>query len=198
MISEKFVILGALINLGGTIGYVRATLSGRAKPNRVTWSLWALAPLIAFAAEVGEDVGLIALMTFMTGFGPLMVLTASFVNKKAYWKLTKFDFICGGLSLIGLALWAITRQGKIAILFAILADGLAAMPTVAKAYKNPDSEYPLAFALAATSAAITMLSIKTWTLANWGFPLYILLICSLVTSLILFRSKKGFIENLQT
>lgn len=191
MISEKFVILGALINLGGTIGYVRATLAGRARPNRVTWSLWALAPLIAFAAELGEGVGLVALMTFMAGFGPLMILTASFVNKNAYWKLTRFDYICGGLSLLGLALWLVTRQGNMAILFAILADGLAAMPTVVKAYKNPDSEYSLAFVLGGTSAVIALASIDKWTFANWGFPLYILAICSLIVGLLKIRSKRA-------
>lgn len=191
MINEKFVILGALINLGGTIGYVRATLSGRAKPNRVTWFMWALAPLIAFAAELDQHVGLIALMTFMTGFGPLLVLGASFANKNAYWKLTSFDYICGGLSLMGLALWMITKQGNTAILFAILADTMAAVPTIIKAYKNPGTEYPLAFGLAAISAVIALLSIQTWTFANWGFPLYILIVCTTVVAIIKIRTQKN-------
>lgn len=197
MISEKFVILAALINFGGSLSYVRATLSGKARPNRVTWSLWALAPLIAFAAEVGQGVGLIALMTFITGFNPLMVLTASFINKKAYWRLTKFDYICGGLALVGLALWAITRQGNMAILFSILADGLAAIPTVVKAYKDPGSEYALAYIVAGVSALVTLLSIHKWTFENWGFPLYILVICGLIATLLKFQSKKLSTKNIK-
>lgn len=190
MINEKFVILGAILNLYGSVSYVLSTLKGRTKPNRVTWSLWALAPAVAFGAQIDKGVGLRALMTFMVGFGPLLVLIASFVNKKAYWKLTRFDFICGGLSLIGLALWMVTKEGDLAIALAIAADGLAAVPTVVKAYKEPKSENPTVFTLGAFSALITLATINNWTFAYWGFPLYIFLICALIAGLIKFRTNK--------
>jgi hypothetical protein len=132
-------------------------------------------------------------MTFMVGFGPLLVFTASFVNRKSVWKLGKFDFFCGGLSFLGLLLWVLTREGNIAIVFSIVADGLAALPTVLKAYKEPETEsYPV-FLLAAISAIITLLTIDTWTFANYGFPLYILCICLLLTTLIKFRIGKKLI-----
>lgn len=104
MIDERFVIFGALFNLIGGSSYVIATLEGRARPNRVTWFIWAVAPLIAFIAQLTQGVGLRSLMTFMVGFMPLLVFIASFVNKKSYWKLTNFDLFCGFLSLVGLAL----------------------------------------------------------------------------------------------
>ncbi len=192
MISDKFVILGAGLNFWGTVSYTIATMKGRTKPNRVTWFMWALAPLIAFSAEIGKHVGLQSLMTFMVGFGPLVVFIASFVNKKAYWKLTRFDFICGGLSAIGLVLWALTREGNIAILFAILADGLAAVPTLVKSYGRPETEDHLVFSLSAISAAITLLTIKNWSFASYGFPLYILVICTIFTGLIKFKLGKRF------
>ncbi|HEY6396548.1 MAG TPA: hypothetical protein VIX82_03735 [Solirubrobacteraceae bacterium] len=49
--------------------------------------LWTLTPLIAFAAERAQHVGLEALLTFAVGFGPLLVVVASFVDPRAYWKL---------------------------------------------------------------------------------------------------------------
>lgn len=189
MISEKFVLLAALLNLIGSTSYVVATIRGKTKPNRITFFLWAVAPLIAFSAELGEGVGLPALMTFMVGFGPLMVFIASFVNRKAYWKITKLDWVFGGLSLLGLSLWAITRNGNLAILFSITADGLAAAPTVIKSYKFPDTENHLIYTLGAISAAITMLTIKDWSFAHYGFPAYILLVTSLISFLII--SKIG-------
>jgi len=51
-----------------------------------------------------------------------------------------FDLICGILSLVGLVLWMITKVGNVAIFFSIVADGLAAVPTLVKAYKYPDTE----------------------------------------------------------
>lgn len=52
MLNENFVILGAVIFAIGSLSYLIDTLKGKVKPNRVTFFLWALAPLIAFAAEV--------------------------------------------------------------------------------------------------------------------------------------------------
>lgn len=184
MLPTNFVILGAVLNLIGSSIYVLQTIQGKIQPNRVTWFIWALAPLVAFSAEIGKGVGIHSLMTFMVGFGPLMVFVASFVNKKSVWKLTKLDVTCGILSLLGLFLWAITREGNVAIMLAITADALAAVPTVRKAYRHPQSENSWVFSMGAISAGITLLTIDTWTLAHYGFPLYILLVCLLIAGLI--------------
>ena len=44
-------IAGAVINFVACLSYIRAILKGEATPNRVTWFLWALVPLIAGAAQ---------------------------------------------------------------------------------------------------------------------------------------------------
>lgn len=188
MINPNFVILGAILSLIGSSGYAYDTFRGLTKPNRITWFLWASAPLIAFFAELSEGVGIHSLMTFMVGFGPAIVLVASFFNRKSYWEITKFDMICGALSVLGLILWFITRTGNIAILFAIFADGLAALPTVRKSIKNPESESWNVFFFASLNAAITLLAIKEWNFANYAFPIYIFVICVLLFVLI-FRKQ---------
>ncbi len=190
MIDERFVILGVLLNFAGSIGYAISTVKGVTKPNRVTWFIWALAPIIAFAAEIKQGVGLASLTTFMFGFGPLLIFLSSFVNKKAYWKLSKLDVICGILSLAGLLLWGLTRVGNIAIFFSIIADGLAAIPTITKSYTNPETENYQAYFFAAISAAIALATIKVWNFAHFGFPLYALLVCALLTILIKFEVGK--------
>lgn len=195
MISEKFVILGALIAFPGLLIYLWNTLKGKTKPNRVTWGLWTVAPLIAFAAQINEGVGLRALITFMAGFGPLLVFIASFINKKSVWKLGVFDYVCGVLSVLGLILWLLTSNGNLAIVFAILADGLAAAPTIVKSYKEPESESAWAFGLSAVSAIITLLTIDTWTFAFYGFPLYILVVCLLLFFLIQFKLGRKLTEK---
>ena len=187
MISEKFVLLGALLSLLGTLSYICDTIKGTTKPNRVSWFLWTLAPMLAFSAELKEGVGLRSLMTFMAGFMPLLVFLASFVNKKSFWKIERLDVACGFLSLVGLVLWLITKHGFFAISFAIMADALAAVPTLLKSFKDPESESYLAFAGGGISAFITLLTIKNWTYANYGFPIYILLICLSFVLLIRFR-----------
>lgn len=187
MIDEKFVIVGALLSLYGGMSYLIDTIRGRARPNRVSWALWALAPLIAFGAELNHGVGWAALMTFMVGFNPLLIFIASFVNKKATWKLTKLDIGCGILSVIGLIIWLVTGEGNVAILFSILADAFAGIPTIVKSYIDPESESYKVFLFGAMNAIITLLTIKTWDFAHFAFPIYILSICVLLVVLIKFK-----------
>lgn len=179
MLDPRFVIIGALFNLVGSAAYIRDTFRGKTKPNRVTWLLWGVAPMIAFAGELGEHVGLQSLTTFMAGFCPILVLAASFVNRKAYWALTRLDLACGALSLCALVLWALTRTGNVAIIFSVLADGLAAAPTIIKSYRHPDTESAIAYLSSGTSGVITLLTIRTWTFALVAFPIY-LVICNAV------------------
>lgn len=176
MLNENFVLLGFSIQALGSLKYVIETLKGKVKPNRVTFFLWALAPLIAFTAQINQGVGIQSLLTFSVGFFPLLIFIASFTNKKAEWKLGKFDFICGALSLIGLSLWYITRQGNIAIAFAIFADGLAALPTIVKTYHYPETENGWLYLTGVIYALLTLLTIRNWGFAYYSFPFYILIV----------------------
>jgi hypothetical protein len=150
--------------------------------------------MIAFFAQIGEDVSLYtALMTFMVGFGPMLVLIASLMNKKSYWKISRLDYICGALSVLAVVLWLITDTGIIAIVLSILADLLAGVPTLIKAYKDPKSEHHGVFRNGAISAVITMLTIKHWMFAAYAFSLYIFIICAVLYVLI--RFKLGLVIN---
>lgn len=190
MLNENFVILGVAISLLGGSKYLIDTIRGKVKPNKVTFLLWALAPIIAFAAELKQGVGLLSLITALAGFLSLSIFIASFVNKEAEWKLNLFDFACGTLSLAGLLLWFITQVGNIAIVFAIFTDGLAALPTIVKAYYYPETENGWAYFASAIGAMIALLTIKIWGFAYYGFPLYILIVCLIIFALVQFRPGK--------
>ncbi|MCA9332242.1 hypothetical protein KDA00_00010 [Candidatus Saccharibacteria bacterium] len=192
MINEKFVLVGAALNLMGSSTYAWNTFKGRTKPNRVTWFLWALAPLIAFAAQINEGVTWASIMTFMVGFGPLVIFTVSFIDRKAYWKISNLDIICGITSLLALLFWYLTGTGVIAIMFSIIADLLAGIPTIVKSWKEPETEHHAVFRNGALSATITLLVIDDWTFASYSFALYILLICLLLYVLIRFKLGKKF------
>lgn len=62
-------------------------------------------------------------------------------------------------------------------LFGILADALAAVPTLTKAYKEPESESDTIFWFGVVNASIGLLIVDTWTFENlasrricWGSP----------------------------
>jgi hypothetical protein len=187
MLNQNFIIIGTLIGAAGSFAYLVDTVKGKVKPNRVSFLLWSIAPFIAFAAQIKQGVGLESLMTFSTGFLPLTTFIASFANKKAEWKITKFDIVCGVLSIIGLILWLMTKVGNIAITFSILADGLAAIPTIVKAYQYPDTELAWPWMATVFGVVLTLLTLNELTFANSGFIIYILFVNTLIFSLVQFR-----------
>ncbi|HXP32875.1 MAG TPA: hypothetical protein VN820_02615 [Acidimicrobiales bacterium] len=184
MLNVNFVFLGVAIAAVGQLLYVRDTIQGRTQPNRVTWLLWAIAPLLAFAVEVNDGVGLRSLATFMFGFGPLLVFGASFVNPKSVWKLGPLDYTCGAVSLGGTIGWLVTRQGLVALAAALLADALAGVPTLVKSWRRPESESASVYVGAFASAAITLLTVTRVTAAEVAFPLYIVIIALVEVALV--------------
>jgi hypothetical protein len=187
MLNQNFVIIGTLIGVAGALAYLWDTIKGKVRPNRVSFLLWAIAPMIAFAAQIKQGVGLESLMTFSTGFLPLLIFIASFTNINAEWKLTSFDVACGFLSVVGLILWLITKVGNVAIFFSIVADGLAALPTLIKAYKYPETEIAWPWLATCVGVTLTLLTLQEWTFANSGFIIYIFTLDLIIFTFVQFK-----------
>ena len=139
---------------------------------------------VVLAAELERGVGLQSVMTFGIALGPLLVLIASFATKRAYWKLGRPDWACGGLSGLALILWGLTESTTVAIVLGIASDALAAVPTIRKAITDPRTETPVFFICASLGGALTLLTIQHWTFANLAFPAYIFLFPGLLALLI--------------
>lgn len=174
-LAHQLAILSAVINIAGTYAYLRDTLRGITKPNKVSFTLWALAPLIGFAAarDIGAD-GWVNFRVFLAGFLPLLILLASFVNPKSYWKLTMFDLLCGLLSLIAIVVWTGIDSPRTAIMIVAIGDGLAALPTIKKSWTNPETETGITYIAFFISSILILPSIPTWNIENATFPLFLL------------------------
>jgi hypothetical protein len=178
LLDVHFVLLGALCSVLGQIVYLRDTLRGTTQPNRVTYLLWAAAPLLAFTVEIQSGVGLRALLPLMAGLGPVAVLLASWASRSAAWRITRADLACGALSVLGTVGWWITREGLVAIAAAIAADFLAGVPTVVKSWRYPETETAVAYAGASANAIITLLTVTRFALIEVAFPAYIFMLAS--------------------
>lgn len=190
MLNENFVYIGIVIGVIGTLGYIIETLKGNVKPNKVTYFMWSLGPIVAFLAQLKQGIGTQSLMTLSVGLQPLAIFIVSFVNKKAYWKLTRFDLSCGLLALLGLILWQVTKVGNIAIIFGILADALGALPTVIKSYKFPETERGWPWLTGSINALFTLLTIRNWSFASYGFSIYYFFLMTLIFVFVQFKIGK--------
>lgn len=187
MLNQNFVLLGVAIGTLRNLSYFLDTLHGKIKPNRVSFLIWSLTIAIVFFAEIRQGVGIQALMPLGIGFGTFAILLASFVNKKAYWRLNAFDFIFGGLAIIGLILWQITGVGNLAIVFSILADGFATLPTIVKAWHHPETESAWPWLAGSFNGLMALLTLPAWMFVGGGFPLYQFLITLFVFFIVQFK-----------
>jgi hypothetical protein len=185
---EFLVLVAAAASLLAASVYIRSMFKGQTKPNRVTWLMWSIAPAIATAAALSNGVGWAVLPVFMSGFAPFLVFVASFLNKKAYWKPSSFDYLCGVLSGLAIVLWLITSNPDLAIIFAIVSDALAAVPTLIKAWHNPKTESAWPFIVGVFSPLTSFTVATTWAFSEVGFPIYLILINVLLVVSIL---RKG-------
>jgi hypothetical protein len=184
VISVNFVYLGSALGVLGGVFYLRDTLRGTTQPNRVTWLLWAVAPLLAAAVELHSGVGVRTLTTFVVGFMPLLVFIASFHNPAAQWRIGMLDYVCGALSVAGTVGWLVTRSGMFALVASIAADGLAALPTLLKSWTHPETESVSSYLGALANTTILLLTVQHWTSAEVAFPIYIVAISSVETALV--------------
>jgi hypothetical protein len=184
VISENWIYVGSAIGALGAVVYLRDTLRGTTKPNRVTWLLWAVAPLLAAAVELDGGVGLRALPTFMVGFMPLLVFIGSFHNSASVWQIRRIDYACGLVSVVGTVTWLVTRNGVVAISAAIAADFMAGVPTVMKSWTHPETETVHSYAGAVISMGVLLLTVTHWTFDEVAFPVFILCMASLEVVLV--------------
>ena len=195
MLDPQWVFAAVALNMAGSLRYAVATLKGRVRPNLVTWSLWACAPLIGFFAQLDSGVGLPSLLTLSAGLGPLVVTVAGLVTKHARAHLGPFDVVCGAVALLALGVWLGLGEAPLAVLVAVLADGTAALPTLCKAWRDPWSEDLVFYMIVAIGATVTLLTVTSWQLHEWAFAGYILLLSSALVGII--SARRGAPETAQ-
>jgi hypothetical protein len=178
MLPEYFAIIGAVIGSLGGLYYLRETIVGNAQPNRITWLLWGIFPLVIFVSQRAQGVEGLSWPSFVAGFTPLLVVGASLFNKKAYWKSEPRDYLLMAAAIVGIILWAITDNPNLALLFSLLADVLAGIPTLIKSYRHPESESWIAYAISALGFGISLLAVQTYDLQNAAFVAYIFIMNS--------------------
>ena len=171
VINENWIYLGTAIGALGAAVYLRDTLRGTTKPNRVTWLLWAVAPLLAAAVELHEGVGLRALPTFMVG------LHAAARSSSARSTTRPRCGRSGGSTTRAApcrssapSSGSSTRNGVLAISAAIAADFLAGVPTLMKSWTHPETETVHSYIGAVISMGILLLTIDHWTFDEAGLP----------------------------
>ncbi len=188
MTTAILIIASVLQFSFGTLRYVRDTLAGRNKPNRMTFLIWAAGPFIALAAGKISGGGWALLPVFIGGFGPFLFFLASFYNPAAYWKLGRLDYWCGRLAILALVLWIITKDPSIAVTFAILADALAAIPLLIQCWRHPETQTGFTFIIATLNAGLGLFLSIGLPFSQIAFLVY-LVVCDVAVVFAIYHKR---------
>ena len=105
-----------------------------------------------------------------------MVAGVTLLRDRTASRLTPLTATCAAIAVAGIILWQITKNPVLAIIFCIIADAFATVPTLAKTYRDRSSEYATPYYLSVISMLITLYAVETWSFTTYGFPLYMLII----------------------
>ena len=188
MLPENIIFVAIFTTSVGYFFYFKDIFYGQTKPNLVSWFLWMLGPFIGVFFQLKAGAGLSVLPVFFAGFGPLVVIIILLFRKNSIWKINRLDIFCGILALMALVFYILTHNLGISILFAILSDGLAAIPTIIKSWKFPETETAAVYLPSVFNNTLALLIIKNWIFTIYSFSIYFIVI-NMVIVFCIYRKK---------
>ena len=194
MLPEYFALISTVVASIGATQYLYLSAVGKVQPNKVTYFFWGFFPLVAFFAQSHEEVSSVVWITLAMGVLPFLILIAAFFNKKAYWKIQRHDYGLAFLAITCMVAWYLTSNALLAIMFALVADMFASIPTLIKSYTHPHSEDWRPYAINAGGFLIGLGAVQTWMFAEYSFVLYFFILTATFAVLIFFRQRQ--VQNL--
>jgi len=175
MLNFKIVvgIIAAVVGFIGYIPYFRDIFRNKTKPHIFSWFVWGLLTAIVFFAQIAKGAGAGA---WVTGFAALscfaVVILAIFKGEK---KITISDSLALAGALLGLFLWIITDNPLSAVILITLTDALAFIPTIRKAYADPEGETLSAWISYSLKFAIGLAALESYNITTLLYPVALVL-----------------------
>ncbi len=184
------VVTGSLIAASGTVPYIIATVRRQTKPRIVTWLTWTLLTGLAAAAAFSDHQiggGIFALLGALS-CASVVVAGLSYGDRS----FATLDIICMAGVAVGLALWMLLSDPAIGVWAAVAIDFVGLVPTIKHAWKAPQEETPVTYALVGVGGALTVVAVLTSqvvTVTSLGYPLYAGVSLGLLAIMIVVRRR---------
>ena len=168
----SLILLSSLLATASTLPYIRQTLRHQTQPRLVTWGTWSALTAMAAAASFSAGdypSGVFSLIgTLATA---AVVVVALRFGDPGFGLL---DGACLALVVTGLGLWIVVGQPGIDVVMACVFDLIGLVPTAVHAWRHPEQETTLTFALiAAAGLAAGLAAWGTWSVTALAYPLYV-------------------------
>ncbi len=184
---EIFGYTSGILMIISVVPYTRSILRGNTKPQRMTWLIWTVLILIAFFSQLAKGASWSLLLTAGDGIAILFTFILSIkYGVEGFRKIDIISLAGAGLSLL---LWYFTKEPAVALFLIILIDIIGLNLTIQKAWKNPETENWVGWAMCGVGGLFGILAVGSYNFILLAYPIYICFINSLMAIIILARSR---------
>jgi hypothetical protein len=179
--------LAGTISLAAYVPYILSILRKETKPNRASWIIWAIvSSIIALSyREAGASYAFLAPVGYV--IGSIIVVMLSIRNGVGGWTL--FDRRCLIGAAISLVLWRILESPMSALLINLFIDLLGTLPTLRKAWYQPETESKVAWSMFSLGTIVNLFAIEKWSFSMAVYPVSMIFIIGIVTVLVLWTKR---------
>lgn len=186
--SFAFSVLGAAPIIIRTIRAIRDRPGPKARPQPVSWAVWAgimviggidaarggQVPAAVYGLACGGECMAIAALALLVPAAdrdaPVMVR----LSRRDPEREIRLDWICGAGGVAGLVLLIAVQALGPSTAVLVATDALAYVPTMAAGWRSPHDEVPQSYASFAIGAAIALAIAHLWVFIAVAYPLYLL------------------------
>ncbi|HEX2744101.1 MAG TPA: hypothetical protein VHN16_06810 [Streptosporangiaceae bacterium] len=184
MTAAVLAASGLLIAIG-SVPYLIETLRGTAKPQVVSWAVWAA--LLAIGSAAALSSGQVPAAVYGALCAGVDALVAVLALRGADLAFRRLDFLCLAGAVAGLALLATVRAPAAAVAVSVAADLIAYIPTMVHAWRKPREETWSAYALYAAAAWLALAVADFGVFTAVAYPAYLAVADTGMTGIILAR-----------
>ncbi|MEM8592483.1 MAG: hypothetical protein AAGF13_08140 [Pseudomonadota bacterium] len=170
--------------------YVRDTIAWKTRPQRASWLIWAVLSSVSFVSQVAEGATISLVYAGVQCGGTLLVLALAW-SRGIGGFLHPRDLLVICAAGIGLALWYLTEDPAWALCISCGISLLGGTVTIAKAYRNPQSETMSFWVTSFIAAGFGLGSVGVWDPILLLYPAYLLTLKTcIITAMVMGRENK--------
>lgn len=170
-----FGFLAVAVSVMAFFPYIRDILCGKTKPQRATWTVWAvLATLSALANFSSGDSQALGFVSIQAGATVLVAALALIYGARD--RFSRLDLVTMAGATVGLLVWYVLDLPAYALAISISLSALGAIPTLIKTFTTPENECLSAWALLLASSVLAVLAVGWAAPVMLAYPLYLVVL----------------------
>jgi hypothetical protein len=178
-------LLGGALGAAESVPYLRDTWRRTTVPHRGSWLIWGVIEVVAVESQCADGARWSLIPLIAQALGTCLVLALAI--KLGSGGLSRVELTLVALAGAGVLGWLVADEPVIATTCVIVADFVAALMMLPKAWNDPGSETVSTYALAALAGVSAVGSVAGMSLPLLMYPVYFALVNAVLALVIVYR-----------